>query len=253
MVSYIVSAKGSDGADGADMTSNVEGVVISDLNITEYLVIGPHRPLQPPEDPPRPSHPSLERPTPPFPDASSVRPDIVIGVWPPGHGTLKGSSRNDFLIGHEGHDKLYGYKGNDKLFGGEGKDYISGSFGRDYICGGAGNDTLYGGPGKDAFVFDAMSSRHSGRDTIKDFRVVDDTILLDNAVFSMLGKNGALKASAFWASASGKAHDRSDRILYDEDSGILSYDADGSGKGAAVAFAIVSKNLALTHKDFEII
>ena len=35
--------------------------------------------------------------------------------------------------------------------------------------------------------------------------------------------------------------------------GVLYYDADGTGKGASVAFATISKNLALTNKDFFVI
>ena len=62
-----------------------------------------------------------------------------------------------------------------------------------------------------------------------------------------------MKASAFWSNTTGKAHDASDRVIYDKDSGVLYYDADGTGKGASVAFATISKNLALTNKDFFVI
>ena len=91
------------------------------------------------------------------------------------------------------------------------------------------------------------------KDAIKDFRVVDDTIHLDNAAFTKVGANGWLKSSAFWANNTGKAHDSSDRIIYDKDSGVLYYDADGTGKAGGVAFATISKNLALTYKDFYVI
>ncbi len=40
-----------------------------------------------------------------------------------------------------------------------------------------------------------------------------------------------------------------DDIVYNKRTGILSYDADGSGKGRAVEFAQVKKGLALTHND----
>jgi len=49
------------------------------------------------------------------------------------------------------------------------------------------------------------------------------------------------------------AYDKDDRVIYDKDSGVLYYDADGSGHGAAVASTGIGKNLALTHKDFYIL
>jgi len=172
---------------------------------------------------------------------------LLPGVTPPpplpptpeqvyaGSNTLNGTSRSDVLKGYGGNDKIYGHDGNDFLFGG------------------TGNDTLYGGKGKDAFVFDTKPNSRTNKDAIKDFKVVDDTVRLDNAVFTKVGKNGTLKSSAFWANNTGKAHDKDDRIIYDKDSGVLYYDADGNGKGSAVAFATISKKLAMTNKDFYII
>ena len=115
--------------------------------------------------------------------------------------------------GGDGFDRLYGGDGNDTLYGGKGADF------------------LYGDAGKDAFVFN--SSPASGRDTIYKFSVADDTIKLDNACFKAVGRNGALKSGAFHASKAGVAHDASDRVIYDTDSGRLSYDADGTGSGRA--------------------
>jgi Ca2+-binding RTX toxin-like protein len=149
--------------------------------------------------------------------------------------TIKGTSRSNTLKGFEGNDKLYGYGGNDKLYGG------------------TGNDELYGGTGKDAFYFDTLPHSKGNKDKIKDFNVIDDVIRLDNAVFLKVGSNGGLKSSAFWSNNSGKVHDKSDRVIYDKDSGVLYYDADGTGKGAAIALATISKNLAMTNKDFVII
>ena len=35
--------------------------------------------------------------------------------------------------------------------------------------------------------------------------------------------------------------------------GVLSYDADGSGKGAAIKFAQITKGLVIDHKNFFVI
>jgi Ca2+-binding RTX toxin-like protein len=147
-------------------------------------------------------------------------------------------------VGNSGSNTVKGFGGNDVLKGGGGNDLL---------YGGIGNDKLYGNSGRDAFVFDTKPHRFSNKDTIVDFSVRDDTIRLDNAIFTKAGANGAFKSAAFWSSTSGKAHDRTDRIIYDTDSGKLFYDADGIGRAAAVEFAQISKNLALTYKDFYVI
>uniref|UniRef100_UPI00193E7DC2 hypothetical protein n=1 Tax=Acidovorax sp. ST3 TaxID=2219062 RepID=UPI00193E7DC2 len=100
----------------------------------------------------------------------------------------------------------------------------------------------------DTFVFDTALNPGSNVDRIADFSVVDDTIWLDNAVFSALGAPGALDAAAFHVGTA--AHDADDRIIYDTDSGVLSYDTDGSGQGAAVQFAQLSAHLNLSAADF---
>ncbi|WP_315975059.1 calcium-binding protein [Microvirga yunnanensis] len=166
---------------------------------------------------------------------------------------LVGGVGNDNLSGGLGNDSLTGGSGNDKLSGGSGNDTLSGGTGSDTLYGGAGNDVLTGGSGKDAFVFDTKLNKYSNRDTITDFRVIDDTIRLDNAVFTKVGANGTLKFGAFYANLTGKAHDRDDRIIYEKDTGKLFYDADGTGSKAGVHFATIGKKLSLTNKDFYII
>ena len=49
------------------------------------------------------------------------------------------------------------------------------------------------------------------------------------------------------------AHDADDRIIYDENSGALFYDADGSGAGAAVQFASLRHHPAITAADFLVV
>ncbi|MEJ1121087.1 calcium-binding protein [Phyllobacterium sp. CCNWLW109] len=130
-------------------------------------------------------------------------------------------------------------------------NYLVGNAGANILSGGAGNDLLTGGAGSDAFVFNTVANGSTNRDTITDFSAPSDTIWMDNAVFAALGGNGTLGAGAFHIGAG--AHDAGDRVIYNSSTGALFYDADGSGSGAAVQFAILGKGLALTNADFLVI
>jgi Ca2+-binding RTX toxin-like protein len=89
-------------------------------------------------------------------------------------------------------------------------------------------------------------------DTITDFSAVDDTIVLDDAVFTSLGM-GVLSADAFILSTTGNAADASDRIIYESNTGRLFFDKDGTGAAAKVHFATIGTNLVLTNADFLVI
>ncbi len=153
-------------------------------------------------------------------------------------------------IGGDGNDSLIGNSAKNTLTGGLGNDALSGQAGDDRLYGGWGSDVLTGGSGKDAFVFDTDPS-NGDIDRITDFSVKDDTIWLSRSVFAALPKKGAL-ASSFFKIGSAAA-DGNDFIVYDKAAGLLSYDADGAGAGAAVAFAHLKAGLALTSKDFLVI
>ena len=105
-----------------------------------------------------------------------------------------------------------------------------------------------GGGGADSFVFDQTPGA-AHRDTITDYNVAADTILLDNADFRGLAA-GKLNAGAFVRNASGNAADVDDRIIYETDTGKLFFDRDGSGSAAKVHFATLDANLGLTNADF---
>jgi Ca2+-binding RTX toxin-like protein len=138
---------------------------------------------------------------------------------------------------------LPGVSGADELIGGGGSDLLDGGLGR---------DTLTGGTGEDAFRFStALGS--SNVDRIMDFKVSDDTILLDSLIFASAGADGALALGAFHRSAAGVAHDADDRIIYDTNSGELFYDADGTDAVGAIRFARLSTNLNLSAADFTIV
>jgi hypothetical protein len=127
---------------------------------------------------------------------------------------------------------------------------IVGNAGANIIDGGAGADRLTGGAGKDTFVFSTALGA-SNVDVITDFKAVDDTMNLDDAVFTGLAK-GQLAASAFYVGAA--AHDADDRIIYNAATGSLLFDRDGTGtKYAAVQFATLENHAALTNADFTIV
>ncbi|MBB3020573.1 Ca2+-binding RTX toxin-like protein [Microvirga lupini] len=161
--------------------------------------------------------------------------------------SLTGSSAANTLKGNVGKDTLKGLDGNDKLYGGSGDDKLHG---------GSGNDLLSGSKGKDSFVFDtklgtSTTDRKVNFDTIADFSAKDDTIRLENKIFTKLKKTGTLKKD-FFATGT-KASDKNDYVVYNKKTGVLSYDADGSGKGKAIEFAQVKKGLALSHLDIFVI
>lgn len=131
------------------------------------------------------------------------------------------------------------------LTGNTGANVVSGGQGSDKIDGGLGADTLTGGGDQDAFVF--SSELGAGNvDRITDFSVVHDELQLSTAIFTGIDE-GALAASAFRVGVA--AADADDRIIYNNATGGLWYDADGNGAGDAIQFATLAKGLALTNAD----
>jgi Ca2+-binding RTX toxin-like protein len=148
-----------------------------------------------------------------------------------------GNNKANVLIGNDAANKLNGGYGMDTLSGGLGNDVLNGSFGK---------DTLTGDDGKDIFRLSNFSM-----DSITDFVVADDTIQLENAVFTKLGAVGTLNASKFIIGTA--AVDNNDCLIYDSSSGALWYDANGSLTGGAVQIAVLGTGLALTNADFVVI
>ena len=166
-------------------------------------------------------------------------------------GGVFGDEGNDTLIGNTGAELLRGGNGDDILRGFAGSDFLLGEGGNDTLQGGDGNDTLNGGLGLDIFQFNTALNGTTNRDSISDFSVADDTFELDNAVFSGL-LEGILKAAAFRIGAA--AGDASDRIIYNDATGGLFFDSDGTGGASAqIQFASLAVGLLLTNADFVVI
>ncbi|ESR27382.1 calcium-binding protein [Lutibaculum baratangense] len=163
---------------------------------------------------------------------------------------LAGDAGANTLFGLGGNDTLNGGAGNDSLYGGGGSDSLIGGVGDDTLAGGVGNDTLNGGAGNDVFLFDTALNAATNVDQITGFVVADDTIWLDNAVFAALSV-GALSASSFRIGAA--AADADDHVIYNQATGDLFYDADGSGGAAQIRFATLNTGLAMTAADFMVV
>jgi hypothetical protein len=136
-------------------------------------------------------------------------------------------------------------------------EFVGTSF-NDTIGGGAANDLLAGGLGRDIFVFDKAltKGKATNLDTITDYSVNDDTIWIENAVFKAVGKGTVTKPGKLGKDLfviGSKAKDAEDRIIYNNKTGELWYDSDGTGKAKAVEFANLSKNLKITSVEFLII
>jgi Ca2+-binding RTX toxin-like protein len=139
-----------------------------------------------------------------------------------------------------------------KLAGNAFANTIIGNAGSNFLNGAAGADTLTGLGGSDIFMFNTALGG-GNVDAITDFNVADDTIRLDNAIFTAIAGTGVLTAAQFSASASGTAQDASDRIIYETDTGELIYDANGSAAGGGFLFTTLDAGLAITNADFFIV
>ena len=100
-------------------------------------------------------------------------------------------------------------------------------------------------------MFNQVLKALTNVDNILDFSVVDDKILLSHLVFSALGPVGILPAAEFHIGPS--AGDTNDRIIYNSSTGVLNYDADGTGAAASVQFAHLTPGLAMTNSDFRVV
>ncbi len=90
-----------------------------------------------------------------------------------GRDIIRGQAGQDHLRGNGGGDDIKGGNGNDRVIGNSGLDILNGGRGNDWIDGGSGSDDMHGGKGADTFVFN-----HKGNDTIRDFDLAEDALLI---------------------------------------------------------------------------
>jgi Ca2+-binding RTX toxin-like protein len=163
------------------------------------------------------------------------------------------SKGNNTLNGGTGDDNLNAInsKGDNLLSGGAGNDYISASsaFGKNTIYGGSGNDTLYGGSGNDTFVFNSFNE---GIDRLYEFNATNELIQVSAAGFAGGLATPSLSANQFTLGTSATASNQ--RFIYDDSTGSLFFDQDGSAAGfTQVQFAQLSAGLSLTNNNFVVV
>lgn len=148
-----------------------------------------------------------------------------------GFDRLEGGDGNDLLSGGLNADTLLGGNGNDVLGGGQGVDSMDGGDGNDSLSGGLGSDTMTGGIGADRFTFKNQVVGVTNVDTITDFTQGTDLFELSAAVFTA------------YSGQVGQTVGTSANLIYNNVSGVLAYDPDGAGAGAATTFAIIGTSV----------
>ncbi len=133
------------------------------------------------------------------------------------------------------------------ITGNAANNQLNGGAGNDTINGGIGIDSLTGGIGNDIFRFTTTGQI----DTVTDYYVANDTIQLENAIFTKLTTTGTLAAAQFRIGA--QAADSNDFIVYNNITGALFYDANGNGVGAMVTIAMIGAGLNMTNADIVVI
>jgi Ca2+-binding RTX toxin-like protein len=136
------------------------------------------------------------------------------------------------------------------LTGNSSGNVVTGNNGMNWLNGGAGNDELIGRGGMDYFVFNTALDADFNVDTLSDFDALWDTIVIDDAIFGGLA-GGGLAEERFVIGAA--AQDGDDRIIYNDATGALMYDSDGTGAAAAIRFAQLDPGTVLNPTDFGVL
>jgi hypothetical protein len=134
------------------------------------------------------------------------------------------------------------------LLGQGGADTLNGGAANDVVAGGPGSDVLTGGAGADTFAFTAAPA--SGNlDRITDFASGTDKLAFAHSVFGALPV-GELSPAAFVQAAAALTSDQ--HVIFNQATGIVAYDADGSGSGAAVPVARLAAGQILKAQDIKV-
>ncbi|MGC5198297.1 hypothetical protein [Aphanothece microscopica] len=159
------------------------------------------------------------------------------------------SAHGDIFIGQTGQNIVFAGNGGDALFGGvNANDWLFGEGGADFLSGGNFDDLLSGGAGADTYAFASWVG--NGFDSILDFTSGQDRFQLTGSGFGLLAGTAIVNGVNFIAAASPFATSAQGTLLYATGLGILYYDPDGAGAGAAIALAQITGAPLVTAGDF---
>ena len=173
-----------------------------------------------------------------------------------GTGTPLGSNivMEQMIAGGQGMDMLVAGTtsgSNYWLSGDKGDDMIMGDMGNDYIIGGLGNDEIDTGLGTDTILY---YGTNEGQDIIHDFTSATDVLAFRGNTsgspnFFDFAPGAALTSGTNFITSGAAATNPVPTFIYF--GGVLSYDADGSGGGAAVDIATFTGNPTIAASDIK--
>ncbi|BDI20179.1 hypothetical protein ANSO36C_59810 [Nostoc cf. commune SO-36] len=164
---------------------------------------------------------------------------------------ISGNSNYSYDTRSSGKNTLNGGAGSDTLnaSGSTGENLLSGGDGNDILTGGNGNDSLYGGDGTDTFAF---NSYNEGVDSIYDFNATNELIQVSATGFGGGLSPSSLQTSQFTIGTSATTSEQ--RFIYDNSTGGLYFDLDGSASGfTQVKFAQLLGGVTLTENNFVVV
>jgi hypothetical protein len=97
-------------------------------------------------------------------------------------------------------------------------------------------------------VFDSTVKAGGDVDTVTDFVSGSDTIALAGSIFTTLRGDNDLSDNLWLTNSSGPATTRS-YLVFDPQSGVLSYDPDGSGPATSIAICTLVGVTKLVPSD----
>jgi Ca2+-binding RTX toxin-like protein len=142
----------------------------------------------------------------------------------------------------------------ENVYGGSGADNLSGNGLHNNLIGGVGNDILFGGAGNDRFIYQTgaiFSGVAIGIDTITDFTIGNDKLVLSQTTFAKLS-GGLTFANVVNDSL---VNTSTAVIVYSKATGKLFYNENGIGLnlGTGAQFAQLAAGLNLSSGDFSLL